>query len=185
MSTAAPARRMMLLGVLALFPLAPGCTYSESGAFYSNDSHTYVSTTWRPWTVTLVDTRTGEAVWSADVPVGQQLNVRFRHGGGPSAMLPDMMDWGLMDEGTWYGHRDNRLPVPGRDARLLRATLRAVPELPGAVLTSAPVEPDEILETVPDGAAPDEMMMQMEQPSEDEPEPTDEPMDEAPIDLPD
>jgi hypothetical protein len=160
------ARRLLLAGALAMLPLLGGCKYNEGGPGYSGDIHTYVSTAWRPWTVTLVDTRTGEAVWSADIPVDQQLVIRFRTGKGPSDELPDMMDWGLMEAGTKYGHRKNRLPVPGADARLLKPTLRPTPEMPGAVLTSAPEAPDEIMEMTPMGDGPA----------------MDEPMDEEPMD---
>lgn len=162
--------RTLLLGAIASLPLiAGGCWYSQGGTGFSKDEHVYVSTAWRPWTVTLVDTRTGEAVWSADVPVDQQLVVRFRKGDGPSDELPDMMDWGLMDAGEWYGNRDNRLPVPGRDARLLKPTLRPTPEMPGTILTTAPEPTDEIIETTPYEAPMDDMGSD----------------DEAPIDLPD
>jgi len=178
------APRLLLAGAIAMFSTLGGCKYNEAGPGYSADEHTYVSTAWRPWTVTLVDTRTGEAVWSADIPVDQQLVIRFRKGKGPSDELPDMMDWGLMDAGTKYGHRKNRLPVPGRDARLLKPTLRPTPEMPGAVLTSAPAEPDEVLEMAPTEApaeemynepGPDDGQMGHEEPEADEP----------PIDLPD
>jgi len=147
-----PVRRLLTIGAIALLPFLPtmlgGCIYDESGPGYSADEHVYVSTAWRPWTVTLIDTRTGEAVWSVDVPVGQQLAIKFR-GGGPSDELPDMMDWGLMNAGRWYGAKKNRLPVPGADARLLKPTMRPTPEMPGAVLTRAPEAPDEEFESTP------------------------------------
>jgi len=166
--------RTLLLGAVASLPLLTGCAYNEAGPGYSGDIHTYVSTAWRPWTVTLIDTRTGEAVWSADVPVDQQLVVRFRRGDGPSPELPDMMDWGLMDAGEWYGNRNNRLPVPGGDARLLKPTLRPTPEMPGAILTTAPEPTDEIIETTPYEAPVDDLGG--DDLGSD---------DEAPIDLPD
>ena len=198
MPTRTAARRTLILGAIAMLPMLPtlltlgGCWYSESGPGYSGDVHTYVSTAWRPWTVTLVDTRTGEAVWSTDIPVDQQLVVRFRKGAGPSEELPDLMDWGLMKAGTYYGHRKNRLPVPGRDARLLRPTMRAVPEMPGAILTKAPEPADEILEMTPIEAPVDAPYEEIfdepmpDEPAEVAPELEDKPADdEAPIDLPD
>ncbi len=179
------ARRLLLAGACAMLTTLGGCFYNEGGPGYTADIHTYVSNAWRPWTVTLVDTRTGESVWSVDIPVDQQLVVRFRKGKGPTDELPDMMDWGLMDAGTKYGHRNNRLPVPGSDARLLKPTLRPTPEMPGAVLTSAPEAPDEILEETTYEAPSDEYI---DEPVYEEPVFEDVPAyedDEAPIDLPD
>jgi len=103
-----------------------GCG-GEGGAFFTNDRHTYVSTAWRPWTVTLVDTRNGEAVWSADVPVGKQLAVQFRKGAGPNENKPDMMDWEIKEAGRG-GTLTNQIPVPGEYARRLEPTLRPTPE---------------------------------------------------------
>jgi hypothetical protein len=196
MPTRTTTRRTLILSATLLLPVLAvlgGCWHNEAGPGYSNDTHTYVSTAWRPWTVTLLDTRTGEAVWSADVPVDQQLSIRFRKGAGPGGELPDIMDWGLMKAGTKYGHRKNRLPVPGRDARLLRPTMRAVPEMPGAVLTTAPEPGDEILEVTPIEAPADAPYEEIiDEPMDDEPMPEepaleDKPVDDAqaPIDLPD
>lgn len=178
------ARALLLSGAISMLLSVGGCAYNEGGPGYSGDIHTYVSTAWRPWTVTLIDTRTGEAVWSADIPVDQQLVIRFRSGKGPSPELPDMMDWGLMEAGTNYGHRNNRLPVPGADARLLRPTLRPAPEMPGALLTKAPDTPDEILETTPYQAPAEEMGGMPEEYPDEAPVEEGEGAEEAPIDLP-
>ena len=181
------ARNLAIAGAIAALPMLTtlgGCWHNEGGPGYSNDSHTYISNAWRPWTVTLVDTRTGEAVWSVDIPVDQQLSIRFRKGDGPSDELPDMMDWGLMDAGKKYGHRKNRLPVPGPDARLLKPTLRPTPEMPGAILTKAPEAPDEIIETMPHDMSDESPMM--EEPMDDMPMHEEQhEHEEAPIDLPD
>ncbi len=125
-----------------------GC-YTEGGPGRSADTFTYISRSWQPWTIGLVDTRTGEEMWSVDVPVGQQLVVRFLRGKDRAAMFPDSMDWDLMKAGRRYGTLEHSLPVPGGDVRLLKPTLRPAPELPGAVLaTRGPGPAGEALEPI-------------------------------------
>lgn len=114
--------------------LQSGC-HHQGGSLWSDDKHTYVSTPWRPWTVTLTDTRTGEAVWSMDVPVGKQLVLQFRKGSGPNEFKPDMMDWSVM-EPKRGGRLRNQIAVPPASARRLDPVLRPTPEDPDAVTTS-------------------------------------------------
>lgn len=122
-----------------------GCFYNEGGLGMSEDKHVYVSRSHQPWTVTVRDTRTGQAFWSVDVPVGKKLVVQFLEGqGSENKFTPDLMQWGLMDEGDGYGNLTNSLPVPARDVRRLEPTLRAAPELPpemtGRAVASPPVQ---------------------------------------------
>lgn len=126
-----------LVSLCLLGAALAGC-HKEGGFAYSNDQFTYVSDEWRPWTVTLIDSRTGESLWSIDVPVGQQLAVGFREGSGPNEFKPDMMDWGLMPAGRWFGARNNTLPVPPSHARRLEPVLRPTPELAGTPLPGSP-----------------------------------------------
>ena len=128
-------RLATLLGASILATSLLGACHMQGGSLYSDDKHTYVSTSWRPWTVSLVDTRTGEAVWSMDVPVGRQLVVQFREGSGPNEFKPDMMDWMLMEPGRGGALR-NQIPVPPASARRLEPVLRPTPEDPGALTAS-------------------------------------------------
>ena len=119
--------------------------FSEGGTGISEDKHVYVSRAWQPWTVTLRDTRTGQAFWSIDVPVGKKLAIQFLEAHGTKDNFsPDLMKWGLMDEFDPYTNLANSLPVPAADVRRLEPTLRATPELPadmtGRVNASAPVQ---------------------------------------------
>lgn len=58
--------------------LAHGCnTYKPGGALQSHDTFTYFSEAHTPVTVTVVDTRTKEAIFVNEVPVGKQLVIRF------------------------------------------------------------------------------------------------------------
>ncbi len=119
--------------------------FSEGGTGISEDKHVYVSRAWQPWTVTLRDTRTGQAFWSIDVPVGKKLAMQFLEAHGTkSDFTPDLMKWGLMDEFDPYTNLGNSLPVPPADVRRIEPTLRATPELPadmtGRTTATAPVQ---------------------------------------------
>lgn len=137
--TTPDARLACLAVALAASVLSTGCHY-EGGPLYSADRFTYVSREWQPWTVSLIDTRTGESVWSVDVPVGQKLVLGFREGSGPNEFKPDMMDWGLMPHDRTFGERPNQLPVPPAGARRLEPVLRPTPELPGTPTTGNPFD---------------------------------------------
>lgn len=128
---------------LALTTLALGGCHYEGGPRYSADRYTYVSRTWSPKTVSLVDTRTGETTWSVDVPVGEQLVVGFSKGTGPNELRPDEIVWGLMPGGQRFGTRDNRQPCPPRHARRLDMTLRPAPEMAGDTLPGTPFDEQE------------------------------------------
>jgi hypothetical protein len=126
-----PQFRLRVLASLTLAAaavLTSGC-YSEGGLGWSEDQYVYISRVEQPWTVSLKDTRTGDEIWSVEVPVGKQLVVHFLPGAGaPNAFTPDLMEWGLMEPGTETARLGNSLPVPPAEARLLAPTLRPVPE---------------------------------------------------------
>lgn len=130
-----PVRRSLvtLSGTALALSLAAltACT-GPGGSFYSDDRFTYVSNSWQPWTVSVIDTRTGETIWSVDVPVGQQLVVAFIKGTGPNERNPDMMQWGLVEAGRNAPSLPNLIPVPGRTARRIEPVMRPVPEMPSA-----------------------------------------------------
>lgn len=131
---AAPRNRLILAAIATGAGLAfTGCA-GEHGAIWSDDRYVFASRAWEPKTITLIDTRTGEAVWSVDVPVGQQVIVSFSKGTGPNEYKPDEIVWGLAPEGRNTGGRNNRMPCPGRESRRLDMTLRPTPELAGASL---------------------------------------------------
>lgn len=121
-----------LAAALLLASAAPGCN-SEGGALVSLDRQVWVSRAWTPVTASVIDTRTGEAIWSVDVPVGQKLVFDFRGPGSNPArdpIYPDIMDWNVMPEQNQTTPLSRALPVPPRDARRVEMTLRNTPELP-------------------------------------------------------
>ena len=155
---------MAMAGVLAL----GGCYY-EGGPLSSQDRFTYVSRPFQPWTVDLVDVRTGETIWSVDVPVGQQLVVDFqaaKSGQTKDPWRPDTMLWDVMPEGRRFGALANKISVPASNARRLEPKLRAVPEMPSEPYASAaegaptpapepaPIEPAPAAEPTPAPAQP-------------------------------
>lgn len=136
--------RFSLIASAALLTAAAGLLSAcangttEGGWLGSYDNYTYVSTSWQPKTITLYDTRTGESLWSVDIPVGKQLNLGFRKGTGPNEYKPDEMVWEIKMSGRVLGARDNRVPVPPHTARRLEMTLRAAPEMPRADMPGSP-----------------------------------------------
>jgi len=152
-------RTCVLLGLLAIGGSLVGCD-RPGGIAWSFDRYTYESTPWQPWTVNLIDTRTQETIWSAEVPPGKQLVVAFRKGRGETDAYPDLMTWQITPQGRVFGAQANRLPVPPKSARLLSTTLRHAPEFPQ---TPAEVVPP------PPPLAPIETPVEPVAPSEGEP----------------
>jgi hypothetical protein len=82
---------VLALSAAACLAVCAGC-YAPGGSGFSTDTHSYVSTSWQPYTITLKDTRTGQNFWSIDVPVGKKLVVHFREGEGiKGSATPDLM----------------------------------------------------------------------------------------------
>jgi len=80
--------------------------------------------------VSLIDTRTGETVWSYEVPVARQLTIRFyKKPGSPDPNNPDIMRWEELAAGTTYGSLHNVINVPPAEARRIDLTLRKAPEV--------------------------------------------------------
>lgn len=98
---------------------------------WTSDSYTYVSTSWQPKSVTLVDTRSGQEFWTVEVPVGKKLVVSFAEKEGTSdGFTPDGMKWAIIDPTEDFPRLGNQLPVPPKDVRRLDVTIRPTPELP-------------------------------------------------------
>jgi hypothetical protein len=122
------ARFGLVLAVAALGAAALSGCYSASGPGWSGSAATYQSTTWSPKTVYLLDTRTGETVWSVEVPVGKQVVLQFEEGTGPNERNQDILTWDVMDSGERFGSLPNRRAVPPAHARRLEWEQRPAPE---------------------------------------------------------
>jgi len=132
------------LGIRGVLPAAllaaaalSGC-YQPGGPYWSADTHTYWSTTWAPKTVSLLDTRTGETIWTAEVPVDKQLVMQFVEDRGRGGELPDLMQWEIMDRGRNFGSLSNQTPVPAKHRRRVDLALRPAPEAPDEAMDAAP-----------------------------------------------
>lgn len=109
-----------------------GC-YAPDGGFSpsSNSTFTYVSETWSPKTVQVIDTRSNEAIFSLRLPVGKQLTMKFLEGEGDDPVsTPDRMQWEVWDAPQSTGKLSNQLTVPPAGARRIQMTIRDVPEYP-------------------------------------------------------
>lgn len=118
----------LLLGSMVAFTPACLAPWHPHGGPGSDDSFTYYSLPHQPQTVTLVDTRSGEKLWTCEIPVGQQLCMRFVNQSGQEAKGEDLMRWKLMPLGQDYGTLDNRFACPPRSCRRVDVTLRQGPE---------------------------------------------------------
>jgi hypothetical protein len=122
--------RTLAAVLLAGLGLQSGCAYSEGGPGASWDRYTYVSRPHSPKTVTIVDTRTEEVVFTMDIPVGQQLV--FDIDDRPSRRgeyFSGTMSWALMPEGQGYGTLRNRVDVPPANSRRIDLDIRPGPEM--------------------------------------------------------
>lgn len=104
--------------------------FDEGGSGASIDEFTYVSETFSPKSVSVVDTRTEEVIFAMDIPVGQQLVVNFDDKTiNQDRYLSGTMRWALMRAGNRYGSLSNRVAVPPPGARRIDLFLREGPEV--------------------------------------------------------
>ncbi len=123
-------RGVGLAAVLSAGLAVPGC-WIEGGRGYSGDSFTYISTEHQPKTVSVIDTRTGQTVWSYEVPVGRELVMEFYEGESARAadyLNPDILRWDDFEAGQLFGAPGKRVSVPPATARRIDVALRPAPE---------------------------------------------------------
>ena len=130
-------RTLCLTSVLAASAgLVAGC-YRPHGALmsYSGGAQTYYSTEMQPKTVRVLDLRTGEVIFSMDIPVGKQLTLDFSPGEGDDPVYsPDLMQYEIFDMGTMIGKLHNAMSVPSSNSRRVDIYMRPSPEY----MTAAP-----------------------------------------------
>jgi hypothetical protein len=119
-----PSRLTLACGLLGA--VLAGCSgYSPGGFGQSGEAETYDSTPDFPQTLTLVDQTTHEAIWTADIPVGKQLVLRFEDDFNPkSTARPALMHWEIMERGATSGALTNSVPAPPAYGRLIEVTYR-------------------------------------------------------------
>lgn len=130
-------RKIATTMLTGLIVLCSGCSmglnpgWKPGGNLASNDHYTYVSTSHTPQTVSIVDTRSGEVIWSRDVPVAKQLNIRFvRNTNKDNPSRPDTMKYAVTDAGKLFGRLTDEITVPPAESRRIDVELRKGPEFP-------------------------------------------------------
>jgi hypothetical protein len=115
------AKALTLAAAVACLGALPACNHREV--------YTYRSAPDWPQTISLMDTTTGETVWTCEVPVGQRLDMSFKYRAGRANELGyDELTWTLAGSDTIPTGRKNTLRVPPPVARKLVTTLRPIPE---------------------------------------------------------
>ena len=121
------------LGLAMMLPaLGTGC-YTPGGGWNprSGGAVTYHSNPWEPKTFNLEDRRTGEIVFSLEIPTDKNLVVKFIEGEGDDKIdRPDLMKYELRDHDDTTGKLRNSVPVPGPEARMPSIDMRPAPEYP-------------------------------------------------------
>lgn len=131
-----PLLKVLGISTLACSAFALGGCWAagltQGGDHVSNDKFVYISDSYSPKTISLIDTRTKQPIWSGDIPVGQQMVVKFRQGrlAAQGDSMPDTMLWGLTRAGGYTAHNLNSLPCPPAAARRLEMSIRPTPEMP-------------------------------------------------------
>lgn len=124
--------RFALVGFVALLTLAGCSTKFPYGTSW--DRHNFVSTAHMPLTLTLVDTITGDTVWTLDVPVGKQAVVDFEHdedwtAAQSPATPPSSMRWQVLDLDSAVANLDNEQKLSGNPV-LLKVSVRELAKAP-------------------------------------------------------
>lgn len=131
---ARPIAHLPVISLLAASVLLAGCYpgYRTGGNRKTDDTFTYVSQPFQPLTITLVDTRTDEILFTREIPVGQQLTIKFVDGdGGSNPSMPDLMKFELFDDQTTFARLSEGIPVPPAHSRRIDVEVRDGPELRG------------------------------------------------------
>ena len=114
----------------ALLAASLGIAAASLGGCSSAELYTYSSDAHSPKSVTIIDTATGEKVWTCDIPVGQKLDMRFAN--RPRATEEkgfDELAWSLSGVDSKSKGRKNIVQVPPVSRRRLEMTLRPAPAL--------------------------------------------------------
>ena len=89
----------------------------------------YPSSVHNPKTLTIVDTRTSETIFTIDIPVGKQLVIDFEEGQGDDPLkTPDLMRYRIFDLGVTIGKLDSAITVPPASSRRVDVDIRQGPE---------------------------------------------------------
>ena len=117
--------KLTLLAALA----STGCvSHTPGGPQMSADRYTIESTVHMPQTVTIIDLRTGEEVWTSEVPVGKKLTFQFYPERSTNSYMPDLLRWEMIDLSVARRGLRNAMRVPPAHARRVDIIIRESPE---------------------------------------------------------
>ena len=121
---------ILVLSVMTMLASA-GCHLPQGGLFrYTGGSQTYYSTETRPTTITLIDVRTGEALFAMDIPPGKQLTIDLDEGEGDDPVhRPNLLKYQIFDIGTTTGKLRSSLTVPAANVLRFDVSFREGNEL--------------------------------------------------------
>ncbi len=123
------ARRVAAVKGLFAAGLVGASLLAAGGCTTVAETYTYESDSLSPKTLSIIDTSTGEKVWTCDVPVGQKLEMRFANRVKQAEEKGhDELAWTLSGIDSKSKGRKSTVKVPPVSHRRLDMTLRPTPE---------------------------------------------------------
>jgi hypothetical protein len=116
--------RFAVLALAASVGLLGGCFGN------STDSYPYVSRTFSPKTIVLVDTRTSDELWRYDLGVGNSMKISFHEGDEDNIIMPDEMRWSVKSGQSDKVIAKGEMPCPPEGVRRIDWYERPTPEYP-------------------------------------------------------
>ncbi len=116
-------RIVLALSIAVGFVLG-GCAADQAGLGVSRDRVDFKSTPHALYNVTIVDTNTGEDVWTIEVPLGQRLVGQFANNTKALDTGEDTFSWSLVPASTSSRSYRNKVAVPPMTSRRVSVTMR-------------------------------------------------------------
>lgn len=112
-----------------LSALVLACSLAGVGGCEYQEHYKFESTPLEPKTVMVIDSATGETVWTCDVPVGERLDIQFKNRPERARELGyDEMTYGLAGADERSAGRRSSVKVPPPPTRRITWVPRPAPE---------------------------------------------------------
>ncbi|MEQ9094887.1 MAG: hypothetical protein RIE32_01335 [Phycisphaerales bacterium] len=118
------------IALVAALSLASGAVLLGGCFGNSKDRHPYVSRTFSPKTLVLVDTRTGDELWRYELGVGNSMKITFHDGDKGNIVMPDEMRWEVKSGQSGEIIEQDAMPCPPEGVRRIDWFERKTPEYP-------------------------------------------------------
>ena len=128
-------RESLVLMALTLTALSVAGCHTPGGTMMSGPTSaiTYESTEHLQKSVSIVDTRTEETIFTIDIPAGKQLTIQFQADRGNDPVhTPDLMYYEVWDIGTRMGELRNSMTVPNAVCRRIDVRINQEPTFANA-----------------------------------------------------